>query len=179
MADCALDLYKQGVRAKDVNRIVAKVSDFTIRVLCTPPEPKYRPLTHVDAQFSLPYTIAVAICKNRTGPGEFKEEVLGDPAVLKLADKITWELDPEAEKVYPKAYPATVIATLNDGREVISHVDYPRGDPENPVTLGDIVNKFNLLTEKYFDQKRRSQIVEEVKQLEKIDNIAKIGDLVR
>ncbi len=179
VADCALDLYRQGVRAKDVKKIVAKVSDFTIRVLCVPPEPKYRPVTHVDAQFSLPYTIAVAICKNKTGPGEFKENVLGDPEVLGLADKITWELDPEAEKVYPKAYPATVIATLSDGREVVSHVDYPRGDPENPVTLEDIVKKFNSLTDKYFDQNKREKIVEQIKQLEKVDHIGKIADLIR
>jgi len=179
VADCALDLYKQGVRAKDVKKIVAKVSDFTIRVLCTPPEPKYRPVTHVDAQFSLPYTIAVAICKNKTGPGEFKEDVLGDREVLELAGKITWEVDPAAEAVYPKAYPATVVATLKDGREVVSHVDYPRGDPENPVSMDDIVKKFNSLTEKYFDQKKRTKIIEEVKQLEKIDNVNKIGDLIR
>lgn len=179
VADCALDLYSKGVRAKDVKKIVAKVSDFTIRVLCTPPERKYRPITHVDAQFSLPYTIAVAICKNKTGPEEFKEEVLGDPEVLKLAEKITWELDPEAEKVYPKAYPATVIATLNDGREVVSHVDYPKGDPENPVSIDDIVNKFNILTEKYFEKKRKEKIITEIKQIETIDDISKIADLIR
>lgn len=179
VADCALDLYRQGVRAKDVKKIVAKVSDFTIRVLCVPPEPKYRPVTHVDAQFSLPYTIAVAICKNRTSPEEFKEDVLGDPEVLGLAGKITWELDPAAEAVYPKAYPATVITTLKDGREVVSHVDYPRGDPENPVTMEEVIKKFNSLTAKYFDEKRRSNIVEQLRKLEKIENIAKIGDLVR
>jgi 2-methylcitrate dehydratase PrpD len=179
VADCALDLYKQGVRAKDVQKIVAKVSDFTIRVLCVPPEPKYRPVTHVDAQFSLPYTIAVAICKNRTSPAEFTENVLGDPEVLELASKITWEVDPEAEAAYPKAYPATVIATLNDGREVVAHVYYPLGDPENPVSMDEIVKKFNSLTEKYFDLTRRTTIVGEVKQLEKIDHIAKLADLVR
>lgn len=179
VADCALDLHKKGVRAKDIQKIVAKVSDFTIRVLCTPPEPKYRPVTHVDAQFSLPYTIAVAICKNKTGPGEFKEDVLGDKEVIDLAAKITWEIDPAAEAAYPKAYPATVIATLNDGREVVSHVDYPLGDPENPVSMDDIVKKFNSLTGKNFDQKKRTNIIDALKQIERIDNITKIGDLVR
>ncbi len=179
VADCALDLYRQGVRAKDVKGIVAKVSDFSIRVLCTPPEPKYRPVTHVDGQFSLPYTIAVAICKNRTGPGEFKEEALGDDKVLALAKKVTWELDPAAEAVYPKAYPATLVATLNDGREVVSHVDYPRGDPENPVTMEEVVDKFNLLTENFFSQRKRKKIVGEVLRLEEIKDIRNIADLLR
>ena len=177
VADCAVDLYKQGVRAKDVKSIVAKVCDFSIKVLCLPPESKYHPVTHVDAQFSLPYTIAVAICKNKTGPDEFKEGVLGDPEVLELASKITWELDPEAEAIYPKAYPSTLVATLNDGRTVTAHVDYPKGDPENPVEMDEIVRKFNFLTEKYFDQGKREQIVQTIKNLETVNDVGETAKL--
>ena len=179
VADCAVDLYRQGVRAKDVKKIVAKVGDFTIRVLCTPPETKYRPVTHVDAQFSLPYTAAVAICKNRTGLEEFKEKALKDPEVLKLASKVTWELDPGAEALYPKAYPATLVATLNDGRVFESHVDYPKGDPEDPASFEEIADKFNMLTEKFFNKQRREKIVEGIKKIEKMENVAKLGDLLR
>ena len=179
VADCAIDLYRQGVRAKDVKKILAKVGDFSIRVLCTPPEPKYRPVTHVDAQFSLPYAVAVAICRNRTGPEEFKGDILKDPEILELAGKVAWELDPKAEALYPKAYPATLIATLKDGRTFESHVDYPKGDPEDPASLEEIIDKFNMLTEKYFNKQRRNKIVEEIKKIEKMENVAKLGDLLR
>jgi 2-methylcitrate dehydratase PrpD len=179
VVDCALDLYRQGVRAKDVKGIVAKVCNFTIQNLCFPRERKLHPVTHVDAQFSLPYAIAVAICKNRAGVDEFKKEALGDPEVLSLAERVTWELDPEAEAMYPKAYPATLVATLHDGRTFESHVDYPKGDPENPASLEDIVNKFHSLTERLFDQKKREKIIERVKKLEEVKNIAQIADLLR
>ena len=179
VVDCALDLYRQGVRAKDVKGIVAKVCNFTIQNLCYPRERKLHPVTHVDAQFSLPYAIAVAICKNRAGVDEFKKEALGDPEVLSLAERVTWELDPEAEAMYPKAYPATLVATLHDGRTFESHVDYPKGDPENPASLEDIVNKFHSLTERLFDQKKREKIIERVKKLEEVKNIAQIADLLR
>ena len=179
LADCALDLYQQGVRAKDVKSIVAKVCDFSIRVLCTPPEPKYKPTTHVDAQFSLPWTIAVAICKNKTGPVQFTEKSLDDPEVLELAAKVTWELDPEAEAVYPEYYPSTVVATLHDGREVTAHVDYPKGDPENPVSMDEIIAKFNMMTEKYMDQAKRDTFVAKVKKLEGIAGIAEVVELTR
>ncbi len=177
--DCALDLYRQGVRAKDVKGIVAKADHETINGLCYPSEVKRRPVTHVDAQFSLPYAIAVALCKNRSGVDEFRKEVLGDPDVLALVDKVTWEVDPEAEKVYPKAYPTTVVATLYDGRTFESHFKYPKGDPENPASMEEIVNKFTLLTQKYVDQKKRKQIVDEFNRLEKIDDISVLGDLLR
>jgi len=178
-ADCALDLYRQGVRAKDVKKITAKVGDFTVRMLCNPIERKLRPVTHVDAQFSLPWAIAVAISKNSTGINEFRGEVLHDPEVLALAEKVAWEIDPEAEAMYPKAYPATLVAELNDGRTFQAHVDFPKGDPENPATKEEILSKFHSLTKKFFDKKKREKIITMCDHLEEIPNIAKLADLVR
>jgi 2-methylcitrate dehydratase PrpD len=179
VADCALDLYKQGVRAKDVKNILAKVGKFSVNMLCYPEERKRKPVTHVDAQFSLPWAIAVAISKNKTGIYEFRGEVLHDPEVLALAEKVTWELDPEAEAMYPKAYPATLIAELNDGRTFTAHVDYPKGDPENPTTREEALEKFHTLTEKFVDKGKRQKIIETVNCLEDLPNLAELADLVR
>lgn len=179
VADCALDLYHQGVRAQDVKRIIAKVGDFSIRMLCNPLERKLRPITHVDAQFSLPWAIAVAICKNKTGIEEFRGDALKDPEVLALAEKVTWELDPQAEAMYPKAYPATLIAELKDGRTFRAHVDYPKGDPENPASEEEIFTKFHSLTENFINRDRREKILNTVGQLEKISNLNQLADLVR
>ncbi len=177
--DCALDLFHKGVRASNVKQILVKADHSTITGLCYPPEVKLRPQTHVDAQFSLPYGVSVALCKGRAGVDEFRKEVLADPAVLALVDKVTWEIDPEAEAMYPKAYPATVEVTLNDGQTVISHFDYPKGDPENPASLDEVRTKFNLLTEKYIDKDRMEKIVDTISRLEEVDDIRKVGDLVR
>ncbi len=178
-ADCAVDLYRQGVRAQDVKGIVVKICDFFIRTLCTPPELKYRPATHVDAQFSIPWAVAVAICKNRTGPDEFTESALGDPEVLELASKVVAEVDPAAEAVYPEKYPATLVATLKDGKQVIAHVEYPKGDPENPASLQDILEKFNHLASRFFDKRRRDAILEKVMKLDQVTNVSELGNLLR
>lgn len=179
VVDCAIDLYQQGVRAEDTRGIVARIGSIPASILCAPLERKLRPVTHVDAQFSLPYMIAVSLCRNRTGVDEFRGQALVDPEVLALADRITWEIDPEADALYPEAYLATLIATLNDGRKFESRVDYPKGDPENPVTTEEIVNKFDVLTENLFDRGKRRKIVEELKAVEERDNIAEIAHLLR
>ncbi|RJQ77542.1 MAG: MmgE/PrpD family protein [Desulfobacteraceae bacterium] len=179
IADCAMKLFDQGVRADNVDSILAKVSNWAITALTQPAERKYRPKTHVDAQFSLPYVIALCIVRHRTGVDEFKEEVYRDPAIHALADKITAEVDPAAEAAYPKFYPSTLVARLKDGRTVEAHVDYPKGDPENPVSWRDLTHKFHQLTEIYFDQDRRGKIVDAVQKLEKIDDIAELADLLR
>jgi 2-methylcitrate dehydratase PrpD len=179
VVDCALDLYSQGVRARDVKRIVAKVGDFTVKMLCNPIERKLRPVTHVDAQFSLPWAIAVAICKNRGGLDEFGMGMLKDAEVLALAEKVIWELDAAAETMYPKAYPATLMAELNDGRMLRAHVDYPKGDPESPATKEEILAKFHALTGKLLDKRKREKIIDMVNHLDEAANIAELADLVR
>jgi 2-methylcitrate dehydratase PrpD len=80
--------------------------------------------------------------------------------------------------MYPKAYPATVIATMNDGSVFESHVEYPKGDPENPATFTEIIDKFHLLTEKYMDEEKRNKIITKVEKLEDVDNITSLADLL-
>jgi 2-methylcitrate dehydratase PrpD len=70
-------------------------------------------------------------------------------------------------------------ATLNDGRKFESRVDYPKGDPENPVSIEEIVDKFNLLTEKVFSWGRGKKIVGELRRCEEVGNIAEIAHLLR
>jgi 2-methylcitrate dehydratase PrpD len=81
--------------------------------------------------------------------------------------------------MYPKAYPATLIAELKDGRILQAHVDYPKGDPENPATKEEIISKFHSLTSKYLDNEKRDKIISTVNHLEEIKNIAELADLVR
>lgn len=177
--DCALDLYRQGVRSNNVKRIVAKVGDFSIKMLCNPVEQKLKPVTHVDAQFSLPWAIATAICKNKGGMDEFGTEALKDAQVLAMAEKVAWEFDPAAEAMYPRAYPATLIAELNDGRILQAHVDYPKGDPENPATKTEIISKFHSLTGRHLDKEKREKIINTVNRLDELVNIAELADLIR
>ncbi len=179
IADCAMDLYDQGVRAEDVESLHARVSSWTITALLENKERKYRPQTHVDAQFSLPYVIALCIARNRSGVDEFKEAAFKDPEILALADKVTAEADPEADKAYPKYYPATVVAKLKSGKTLESHIDYPKGDPENPVAWEDLLKKFNNLTEVYFDGERRGKIVDMIRNLEDLDDLSRLADLLR
>ena len=179
VVDCALELYRRGIRAKDVKSILAKVNNFTIKATCEPHEKKIRPMSHVDAQFSTPYGVAVAICRGRMGLDELKEESLFDPEILGLAEKVTCELDPKADAAYPKSYPTTLVAALRDGQKVESHVDYPKGDPENPASMEEIVSKFNLLTEKCFNRKKREKVVETLRRLEEIDNIVEVANLLQ
>src|SRR5690606_5789967 len=73
------------------------------------------------------------------------ETGIRDPEVLAMARKVRWEIDPEAERLWPKRYPCEVTITLVDGRSVSSRVEWPKGDPENAVTAEEVQHKFLTL----------------------------------
>ncbi len=171
VADCALDLYQQGVKPEEVVEILAKVNKFTVEHLCQPIEVKVRPQNVVNAQFSLPYAIAVGICKGRTSITEFTEEAIKDPQVLELAAKVKWEVDPEIEAVYPKHYPATVIVKTRNGREYKAHVDYPKGDPENPVSFEEVKEKFRFVAGFIIGKNKIERAINYVSNFEKLENM--------
>ena len=87
-------------------------------------------------------------------------------------------LDPEAEKVYPKYYPCTVEVTMKDGSLVTAHVDYPKGDPENPVTWDEAVEKFRFMSGHHIGSVEQDRIIELVANLEKLEHISELMELL-
>ncbi|MDR1534219.1 MAG: MmgE/PrpD family protein [Planctomycetota bacterium] len=179
LADCALDLYGQGVDVGQVDSILAKVNKYSIKVLTVPVETKADPKTVVDAQFSLPYAVACGMVKGRESIAEFTNETIRDAKVLELARKVKWELDPEAEKVYPKYYPCTVIVKMKNGKEYRSHVDYPKGDPENPVTWEEAVEKFRFMAGHHSGRMEQDRIIELCANLEKLEKLDDLIELIK
>ncbi len=178
LADCALDLYGQGVNVDQVESILAKVNKYSIKVLTVPVETKADPKTVVDAQFSLPYAIAVGMVKGKETIDEYTNTSIRDPKVLELARKVKWVLDPEAEKVYPKYYPCTVEVTMKDGKKYTSHVDYPKGDPENPVTWDEAVEKFRFMSGHHTGRVEQDRIIELVGNLEKLEKLDELISVI-
>ena len=66
-------------------RIDVKVSPF-FSVLCEPPEQKRRPKTAIDAKFSIPFTVAVALAQGDVGLQDFSPSRLSDPKLHAIAD---------------------------------------------------------------------------------------------
>lgn len=123
------------------NRITADtLESATVRIyrtayetLFTPSESRYRPKTVVDAQFSIPYTVAVAILHGRPLPHHFTDEMICDPDLLELSARIEGIPDDDYEKKFPERFPAEITFRLRDGREVKGFSDLPSGDPINPL----------------------------------------------
>lgn len=119
---------------------------------------KYRPESRETADHSLPYCIAAALVDHKITTSSFSEEKLKDPRIWEVIDKIHGEASEEFEKMFPAKQPSKVVIKTKDGREFSEYLEYPKGDPREPMTMEDLDNKFEGLTEKLLVAGRRKEI---------------------
>ncbi|MBO9607625.1 MAG: MmgE/PrpD family protein [Paenibacillaceae bacterium] len=111
------------------------------------------------AKFSLQFCAALAAVRQRAGLADFHERALVDPDIRALMARVEVDVDPRIDAAYPRQWGAAVTIERSDGVRFAGETDYPKGDPEKPVT-GELVDKFRLLcadrpaadTERYIER---------------------------
>lgn len=98
------------------------------------------PKTGLEAKFSTPYAVAVALVYGPLQQHHFTDEAVDDPRIVPLLDKVTVSGDEVVDASAPHA--ATVTITMNDGSVLTYRATHPRGHRKNPVTAADIDAKF-------------------------------------
>ena len=140
-ADCVLALAAEhGVTPDEIERMVARVHADEVDVVCEPEARKRRPQGDYEAKFSVQYLMAATLVKGRFTLDELEDEVLTDPAVLALAERCSYEVDPDS--TFPRYFPGEVIIHTRDGRELRHREPVNRGAAERPLSRADVVAKF-------------------------------------
>jgi len=80
--------------------------------------------------------------KGGVGLSDFTPEAMRDPAVLALAAKVRYVIDPD--NPYPNGFTGHIRAVLNDGSVVEERQPHFRGGANEPLTRADIAEKFAL-----------------------------------
>lgn len=138
--EAALSLMRDGVvDASLVERIDVTVSPF-FSVLCEPPEQKRRPKTAIDAKFSIPFTVAVALARGDVGLRDFSQDRLADPKLHALADKVHHTVEPDW--TLAQSTRGALALVLADGRTCSREVTDPLGHPLNPMGERAMMRKF-------------------------------------
>ena len=98
-----------------------------------------------QAKFSIQYTVAHALVHGSVRLNAFLPERLNDADVRALIKKIEPVADPVLSKGYPGQRSAQVEVELNDGRKFGHFQPYRKGDPELPLSDGELNDKFTEL----------------------------------
>jgi 2-methylcitrate dehydratase len=123
---------------------------------------KYRPESRETADHSLPYCIAAALVDHKITTQSFSDEKLKDPRIWEVIDKIKGEPSQEFEKMFPAKQPSKVVVKTKDGREFSEYLEYPKGDPREPMTMEDLDNKFEGLVGKLLTKGRQKEVKEAI-----------------
>jgi 2-methylcitrate dehydratase PrpD len=97
--------------------------------------------------------------------------MLHDPLARALMPKVGYVRDPELETHYPREWPAWARVTLKDGRQLSAHVRYPKGDPENPLSWEELVEKYRALAGAVWDRKTLDTVHDRVQRLEEVQSL--------
>lgn len=97
------------------------------------------------ARFAIPHLIGILLSRGRVDLDTLTSEVLKDPLVISLADRVRLMLEPAFEEVRPKENPARVEIILMDGQRLNHEVRDGRGGPNTLVTDQEITEKFLTL----------------------------------
>jgi len=140
--DATRTLTKQyNLTADQVDSIVALVPEEVVKTVCEPLADKQAPTCAYEAQFSVPYLVAVALVRGDFSLQDLEPEPLKDSVVAELAKKVTYESDPESG--FPTYYSGEIRINLKDGRVLSQREFKNRGSFDNPLSEEDISNKFN------------------------------------
>ncbi len=140
---------------------------------------KYDPHTKETADHSLPYVIAAALVERQVTPAQFEMKKIMDPTIRAQLKKVEVVADPEIERVFPALQRVIVNITTTDGRTFSKQLDYPKGDPRNPLTDAEIEEKFRALAEGVLTKKAQDKLIAAIWRLEKCASVSKLMRMMR
>ena len=140
---------------------------------------KYDPQSKETADHSLPYVIAAALAERQVTPAHFEMKKIMDPVIRAQLKKVEVVADPEIEKVFPALQRVIVNLTTVDGRTFTKQLDYPKGDPRNPLTDAEVEEKFAALAEGVLSDGAQKKLKNAIWNLEKTGSVSKLMALMK
>jgi 2-methylcitrate dehydratase PrpD len=173
--DCILKIVNDNeLSPDDIERVQISILKAGFALVAEPPDKKMNPASVVDAQFSMPFGAAVAIVNGSAFLDQYSLENISSPGIRELMPRVFCIEDPEIEKEFPQKWPAKVEITSKLGKKYSIQLEYPKGDPENPLTWNEIISKFESLATAVFSGDVCSEIVTQVRGLEKMTEVIQL-----
>lgn len=155
------------LHAEDIESIRVRIGEHAVQLVCEPLAAKRKPDSSYAAQFSLPYGIACCLTRGRFGLSELEPASYSNAALLALAHKVDYEVDPDSG--FPKFRSGEVIVNLKDGKTLGKRESIL---PDEPATDDAILEKFMDTATSVMSASRARRIRDAVLGLEQLENVS-------
>ena len=135
--------------------------------------------TVMAARVSVPYCIAVAAVDGELTQKQFSAKLIADPLVREVLNKTEIIADAELNTLYPDKFPSRVTVVLDDGRSFQETVLFPKGDPQDPLTLAEINSKFQGNVAGILTSRQADKLLKAIYALPNASDISNITTLLQ
>ncbi len=141
---------------------------------------RYNWETMLQAQFSIPCAVALAISGEEPGPGWYTTGRFKDADIRDLASKVKFEHDPRAEELELKEGKmiCTVEIRFKDGKVKKASIDKIKGAPDNPMSDDELKAKFRANATSVIGEAQIEQVIDMILNLEKLTELSLLTALL-
>ena len=105
----------------------------------------HHPTSGFEAKFSIPFCVAAAVLgHDLSDPASF-ERLYNEPAIHTLIDRVVVSAEPQISNAFPALRGARAALHFTDGRQQSHSIPTRKGDPDNPLSSGELEAKFRRL----------------------------------
>ena len=131
-----------------------------------------------EAKFSLAYGCAVALREHGFGVADLMEQSYTDSETLKLADRVTCEIDPNVQALFPKKRGAKVRIELKNGTVYEKELYDLKGSPNNPVSTEELTRKFMSSARAAMPEERAEKLLSTLRTVEQQADMSDLVELL-
>ena len=136
---------------------------------------------HYAARFNVPFQVAITIIGREKAldevlrnPSEYSERKLRSKEVLTLMKKVRVNLAPTLDRDFPESWPAIVSIKKCGGEISTQRVDFPKGEPENPISRKDLTRKFKILASLALSEEQVEALLSKLTKIDESSDVSAI-----
>jgi 2-methylcitrate dehydratase PrpD len=134
--------------------------------------------SYIDAHFSIPYCVAVALMDGALTPRQLWKARVRDPRVHELAARVKLTEDPAMSAAYPAKWPVELSLRLRSGETITRRLDEVKWSPERPPRFQEIADKFRMCAEPLIGRARSEKTIALIGGLGPNDRLAPLAALI-
>ena len=137
------------------------------------------PATPYRGKFSLAYCVAVGLLEGSVGLDQFSDDRftsdgVADGDTAALIQRVAVRVADDLTTRYPARWPTRITIVMTDGTVERGASDYPRGNPENPVSTETLEQKFLTLVAPRYESDIAKRAVDAARALGSCDDVSRV-----
>ena len=136
------------------------------------------PQTALEAKFSFPFLLAIAILRRKVGIAEFRDEVVTSPEVQDMMKRCRHVVDSEIDAQGFQHLDTRITVRLKDGRVLEKVESFATGHPRKPMTREQLEKKFFECAELAINHEHARLAAEMIWGLEDLEHVGKLHEML-